>query len=117
MFLCFFGIYYVVFKIILKKDDNIGVFYLIVFGFLIALFSEVIFQFYRVFYMIDMTSAEKAWYFIKNVLLASVMSIVIALMMAFDLKYKKSWIRWVSTTIGVGLMYALKYGAEYLGFM
>jgi hypothetical protein len=117
LFLCFLGVYYVVFKRILKKDDTISVFYLVSFGCLIALFSEAIFQFYRAFSMIDLTNAEKSWFFFKNIILATVMSCIVALVMAFEFKYKKPWIRWVSTVIGVGLMIALKYGAEYLGFM
>lgn len=117
LYLCFLGIYYVVFKRILKQNDTISVGYLIIFGFLIALFSEVIFRFYVVTTLSDLTSAERAWVFIKSVLLFSVMSIILALIMAFDLKYKNPLIRWISTFIGVVLMFSLKYVVEYLGIL
>jgi hypothetical protein len=114
LFLCFLGVYYVVFKRILKEDDTISVFYLMVFGLLIVLFSEVIFQFYRATTLEYATNGERTLFFIKNVLLASVVSTFWALMMAFDFKYKNPLIRWLSTAVGVGLIFAFKYAAEYL---
>jgi len=117
LFLCYMGVYYVVFKRILKENDTISVGYLTIFGFLIALFSEIIFQCYRVAVLTDVSNAERAWSYARSILMTSVFSSILSFMMAIDIKYKFWWARWISTIIGVGLMFAFKYAAEYLHLM
>jgi len=113
--LSMFGLYKVVFKRILKQDDSISMWYLVVFGALIALFSEVIYQFYRQFTFTDIANSERILVFFKDVLVLTALYSILAFSMAYDLKYKN---RWVSSFIMIGLIFLYKYVAEnYLGLM
>jgi len=114
LFLGLWGLYYVVFKRILKQDDSISMWYLIVFGGLIALFSEVIYQFYRQFTFDDVANWERMLIFFKGVLALTVFSSIIAFSTAYDLKYKN---RWISSVIVFGLLFIYKYAVEYLGLI
>ena len=109
--LCILGEYFIVFKRILKQDDTISIWYLIVFGALIALFSEVIYQFYLQFTFTDITNSDRMWIFFKNVLALTVLGSIMGFSTAYDLKYKN---RWLSTLISIGIFFMLEYVSPYL---
>jgi len=111
--LCMMVEYYIVFKWILKQDDTISLFYLAIFGCLIALFSEVIFQFYRQFEFADLTNAERMIFFLKDVLVSTALGGFIAFMEAFGLKYKKTY-PYLTTLINIGFFVLFKYSFPYL---
>lgn len=109
--LCFWGEYYIVFKRILKEDDTISIWYLIVFGALIALFSEVIYQFYLQFTFTDITNSNRMWIFFKGVLAFTVLGSIMAFSTAYDLKYKN---RWISGLVFIGLFLIFRFTFPYI---
>jgi hypothetical protein len=102
---------YVVFKRILKQDDSTGLFYLIIFGSLIVLFSELIFQTYRQTTYIDMENSERLRIFFIGVLGMSAYAAVLGFLIAFQLKYKKGWI---TTLLTVGIVYLFYLASPYI---
>jgi hypothetical protein len=109
--LSFLGEYYFVFKRILKQDDTISIWYLIVFGALIALFSEVIYQFYLQFTFSDIANSDRVWTFFKGVLVFTVLGSIMAFSIAYDLKYKN---RWISNLVFIGLFVIFNYTFPYI---
>jgi hypothetical protein len=95
LIICLIGVYFVVFKRIIKQNPELSVGYLIVFGVLIALFSEVIFQVYRLFNFEYSTNAEKARYFFTAVLAMSAIGSIMAVNVAIDVKYNSRWINFL----------------------
>ena len=104
-------VFYVVFRKILKQNSELSIVYLMVFGSLITLFSEVIFQFYRLLIMEDVTSEERMSYFLKGVIGIPVYSLVISLTIALDAKYKN---RWLNTLVIVGFLVIFYYAGPYI---
>ena len=102
---------YVVFKRILKQDDSTGLFYLVIFGSLIVLFSELIFQTYRQTTYSDMENAERLRIFFIGVLGMSAYSAILGFLIAFQLKYKKGWI---TTLLTVAIVYLFYFSGPYI---
>jgi hypothetical protein len=104
------GLFYFVFKRILKQDDNISIIYLTMFGCLIVLFSELIFQVYRLT-MSEMTNLEKLRTFLIAVLGSAVLSGFMGFSTAVDIKIKNRLLTWV---INVGTAALLYFSSFYL---
>jgi hypothetical protein len=89
-----------VFKIILKQDDTISISYLTVFGCLIVLFSEIIFQSYRQVSFSEITNEERIRIFLMGVIGMPVLTSILAFKVAVELKYKN---RLINTLIFIGI--------------
>ena len=81
------------------------------FGALIVLFSEVIYQFYLQFTFTDITNSVRMWIFFKGLLPFTVLGSIMAFSTAYDLKYKN---RWLSTLVTIGIFFILGYASPYL---
>ena len=97
---CWWVLFYVVFKIILKQDDTISVSYLTIFGCLIILFSEIIFQSYRQVTFSEITNKERIRIFLIGVIGMPVLTSILAFKVAVELKYKN---RLINTLIFIGI--------------
>jgi hypothetical protein len=82
-----------------------------VFGFLITLLSEAIFQFYRMLVMEDVTNEERMSCFLKGVIGIPVYTLVVSFPIALDAKYKN---RWLNTLVIVGILIASYYAGPYI---
>jgi hypothetical protein len=109
------ALFHVVFKKILKENDAIGLGYLIVFGALIVLFSELIFQTCRI--ATDMASddissdKEAIKLFFISVLGLPVLSLFFSFPTALDLKYKN---RVLTTAVNIGIGLLVYFTAPYI---
>jgi hypothetical protein len=112
LFICFGGVLFFVLRRILKTYPEISVFYLVIFGTLIALFSEVIFQFFRQFTFDETyTNAERMRTFFVGVLGMSIANGFLALMIALEFKLKN---RWVHILIIAGCLILFYYASPYI---
>lgn len=112
-------LFHVVFKRILKQNDAVSLTYLTVFGALIVLFSELIFQTYRI--ATDMVSEEilsdkeAVRMFLMSVLGLPFVSIFFSFPTALDLKYKN---RALTTIVNISIGLLFYFSAPYIaGFV
>jgi hypothetical protein len=108
---CFEVLFYVVFKRILKQHDATSVAYLTIFGCLIVLFSEIIFQTYRQTTLSYLTNEDRIRMFLTGVLFLSAFAGITAFPVAVDLKYKK---RWLTTVLNIGVGLSLYFASPYI---
>lgn len=92
-------LFYIVFKRIVKQHDSVSIAYLAIFGGLIVLFSELIFQTFRVSAMEEMSNFERLKSFLLGTLIMSVLATLMAFSTALDLKIKN---RVLITAINIG---------------
>ncbi|OQP65205.1 hypothetical protein A3860_16155 [Niastella vici] len=111
LFVCYEVLFYTVFKRILKEDDTISVTYLAIFACLIVLFSEIIFQTYRLTTFSYITNEDRIRIFLIGVLGLSAFAGVLALPIAVDVKYKN---RWITTLLNVGVGLAFYFVSPYV---
>lgn len=109
------ALFQVVFKKILKRNDSVSLAYLTVFGALIVLFSELIFQTYRI--ATDMASdeilsdKEAVRIFLISVLGLPFVSIFFSFPTALDLKYKN---RALTTIVNISIGLLFFFSAPYI---
>jgi hypothetical protein len=109
---CFGGVLYFVFRKMLKEHQELSVSYLVIFGTLIVLFSEVIFQFFRQFTFDETyTNAERVRYFFTGVAGLSIAGGFLALMIALEFKLKN---RLVHILIIAGCLILFYYVSPYI---
>lgn len=109
---CFQVLFHVVFRRILKRHDSIGVLYLTVFGCLIVLFSEILFQTYRqTTFDETFTDQDRIRIFLIGVIGMPILAAAMAFPVAIDVKYKK---RWLSTLIFVGIGASFYFASPYI---
>jgi len=104
-------LFYIVFKRIVKRHDNISVAYLTIFGCLIVLFSELIFQTFRVGEMEYATNPERLKSFLLGILVTPALATFMAFSTALDLKIKN---RVLITAINIGTGALLFFTAPYV---
>lgn len=102
------------FKKILKDNPETSFSYLVIFGGLMGLLSELLFQTYRVYTFEDETSQGKVWLLCSSVFMSTLMITCIAVSIAIDQKYKK---RWLGTLVLFGCFFLIKYAGEYFGIV
>jgi len=107
---CLWVVNYFLIKSILKKDPEMSLTYLTMFGFLIALLSEFIFQSFRQFTFSDITNVERIKIFVWGILGLPLVASGIAFSVAFDFKYKN---RLLATIVNISFG-ALLLGVAYL---
>lgn len=109
---CFGGVQYVVFRKMHKEHPELSLSYLVIFGTLIVLFSEVIFQFFRQFTFDETyTNAERLRYFFQGVVGLSMVGGFLALMIALEFKLKNRWIHTLIIAICLIIFY---YASPYI---
>jgi hypothetical protein len=109
---CCGGILYFVFRKMIKEHQELSISYLVTFGTLIVLFSEVIFQFFRQFTFDETyTNAERVRYFFKGVIGLSIGGSFLALMIALEFKLKN---RFVHILIIAGCLIIFYYAKPYI---
>ena len=112
LIVCFGGVQYFVFRKMLKKHPELSISYLVIFGALIVLFSEVIFQFFRQFTFDETyTNAERLRYFFQGVVGLSIAGGFLALMIALEFKLKN---RLVHILIIAGCLIIFYYASPYI---
>ena len=108
---CIWILFHVVFKRILKQDDTISLAFLTVFGGLIVLFSELIFQTYRLTTIEDISDKEAIRSFLIAVVGLPLFSSFFAFPTALDLKVKN---RALTTFVNIGIGVLLYFSAPYI---
>jgi hypothetical protein len=112
LIVCFGSLYYFVFRKMLKEHPQLSIAYLVVFGTLIVLFSEMIFQFYRQFTFDETyTNAERIRYFFTGVVGMSIGGSFLALMIALEFKLKN---RLVHILIIAGCLIIFYFAKPYI---
>jgi hypothetical protein len=109
---CIWILFYVIFKRILKQHDTIGVVYLTVFGCLIVLFSEIIFQSYRQIGFTEIIADEdRLRIFLIGVLGVTAFAGMLGFCIAVELKYRK---KWLTTLLYVGIGFLFYLASPYI---
>jgi hypothetical protein len=109
------ALFHVVFKRILKGNDSVSLAYLTIFGALIVLFSELIFQTCRI--ATDMASDEilsdneAVRMFLLSVLGLPIVSVFFSFPTALDLKYKN---RALTTIVNIAMGLLFYFSAPYV---
>jgi len=111
LMVCYEVLFYIVFKRILKQHDTISMAYMTIFGCLIVLFSEIIFQTYRQTTFSYITNEDRIRVFLIGVLSQSAFAGILALPIAVDVKYKN---RWITTLLNVGVGLSFYFAAPYV---
>ena len=113
MFICYWVLFYVLFKRILKQDEDnkINVVYLTAIGCLIVLFSQVIFQSYRQTTFEYVTNEERIRIFMLGVFGSTGVAGLIALVVALHLRLKNGWVTLLAI---VGLLSLSYFGGPYV---
>lgn len=112
---CLEVLFHIVFKRILKQHDATSVAYLAIFGCLIVLFSETIFQTYRQTTLEYATNEDRIRLFLIGVIGLTALAGITAFPVAVDVKYKKRWLTTV-LNIGMGVLFLLA-GPYILSFI
>lgn len=103
------GVYYFVFKKMLREHPQISIAYLVIFGALIVLFSEVIFQCCRQFTLDETyTNAERIRYFFTGVAGMSVLGGILALMIVLEFKLKNRLLHILIIAVFLIILYYTK---------
>lgn len=104
-------LFYIVFKRIVKQHETVSIAYLTIFGCLIVLFGELIFQTFRVSAMEDVANVERLKSFLLGVLVMPALATLMAFSTALDLKIKN---RVLITTINIGTALLFYFSAPYV---
>jgi hypothetical protein len=105
--------FYVVFKRIVKQDENnkVSVPYLTAFGCLIVLFSSMIFQTYRQTEFSDVANEDRIRIFMMGCPVFTIVAGIFAFSVAVDVRVKK---RWLTTLINIGIVLLFYFVGPYL---
>lgn len=109
IFLSMFAVFHFTFKNILSQSPGTGIVYLIAIGCITVLFSELIFQTY-VFVAADYNAEERIGglvFFLRNVLGQSVISLMISIPMAVQMKLKSKLLGAIVGFAMIGLFWYL----------
>ena len=112
VFVCIEVLFHIVFRRILKQHDIVSVMYLTVFGCLIVLFSEILFQTYRqTTFDETYTDQDRIRIFLIGVIGMPIFAAALAFPIAIDVKYKK---RWLTTLLNVGMGASFYFAGPYI---
>jgi hypothetical protein len=109
IFLSMFAVFHFTFKKILSQSPGTSIVYLIAIGCITVLFSELIFQSY-VFVAANYSVEQRSGglvYFLRNILLQPVISLVIAVPMAVQMKLKSKLLGAIVGFAMIGLFWYL----------